>query len=337
MKINRTEFKAILEKVKPGLASKEIIEQTSSFAFVDGRVLTFNDEISISHPIDLDITGVVKSTELYSLLTKVKKEDLTIEVQENQMIVSAGKTKAGIVFQAEIQLPLDELTGLEFDWKPLPAPVLDAIAFVQECCSTNAAQPILTAVHLTKKAVVASDGFRLAEWKVKCPVDLVLIPKSSILEVLKFKPSFISTNTGWCHFKHENGAILSCRVIEGKFPNCDSVWINEGDELTFPDTVKEALERVEIFAKKDFSMDESIEVLCVGNRLTLRAESDNGWIKEKLSLSGNEKEFSFNITPVLFRSILKHAKTCIVQGNSKIQFSTDQWRYLALLRAKQSK
>ena len=48
MKINKKELQEALERVKPGLASRELIEQSTSFAFMRDRVVTYNDEISIS-------------------------------------------------------------------------------------------------------------------------------------------------------------------------------------------------------------------------------------------------------------------------------------------------
>ena len=51
MKTNKTKLQTALEIVKPGLANKEIIEQSTSFAFLKGKVVTYNDEVSISHPL----------------------------------------------------------------------------------------------------------------------------------------------------------------------------------------------------------------------------------------------------------------------------------------------
>ena len=51
MKINRLILQKALETVKPGLANKEMIEQATSFAFMKDKVVTYNDEISISYQI----------------------------------------------------------------------------------------------------------------------------------------------------------------------------------------------------------------------------------------------------------------------------------------------
>ena len=48
--MKKAELIKALEAVRPGLANKEMIEQSTSFAFMKDRVVTYNDEISISYP-----------------------------------------------------------------------------------------------------------------------------------------------------------------------------------------------------------------------------------------------------------------------------------------------
>ena len=48
MKLNKADLQRALEIVKPGLANKEMIEHSTSFAFINGKVITYNDEISLS-------------------------------------------------------------------------------------------------------------------------------------------------------------------------------------------------------------------------------------------------------------------------------------------------
>jgi len=77
MNIQKEQLKKALETVKPGLAGKEIIEQSTSFAFMGDRVVTYNDEISISHPVEgLNLTGAIRAEELYQLLSKLKREEI---------------------------------------------------------------------------------------------------------------------------------------------------------------------------------------------------------------------------------------------------------------------
>ena len=62
MKINREELLNQLESVLPGLSTREIIEQSSCFVFMNKEVITYNDEISCSHKSRLDIEGAIVAT-----------------------------------------------------------------------------------------------------------------------------------------------------------------------------------------------------------------------------------------------------------------------------------
>lgn len=334
MKINKTELKNALEKVRPGLASKEIIEQTNAFAFMDGKVVTYNDEICISYPIELPITGAVKADELYALLGRLKKDEITVEVTENELLLTSGRTRAGIAFCPEVRLPLDEIAEASFDWLPLDKSFAAAVGFVQSCCSSDFSRPVLTGVHIQSKKVTASDAYRMAEHRCKSPIDGVIIPRASLIEALKLTPIAVCTGRGWVHFKVENDATFSCRVIEGKFPDTTPCWLpeKEGVSVVFPETIEDALSRVEVFAKADHAQDEVIEITCEGQRMVMKAKKDSGWIEEKLALKGNTEDFSFNITPLLFRYVLQYTKACQLTAQ-KIQFSQKDWKYLAMLKA----
>ena len=86
-----------LETVKPGLASKEMIEQSTSFAFMNDRVVTYNDEISLSHPVkDLEIEGAIQAEQLYKLLNKLKKDEIEVEIKGNELLLKSGNTEAGL-------------------------------------------------------------------------------------------------------------------------------------------------------------------------------------------------------------------------------------------------
>ena len=91
MKVKKENLRNALEIVKPGLSNKELIEQSTSFAFIKGRVVTYNDEISISHPVeDLKNSGAIKAEELYALLSKIKEEEIDIVPQEAEILIKDG-------------------------------------------------------------------------------------------------------------------------------------------------------------------------------------------------------------------------------------------------------
>ena len=54
MEVNREGLLEILQRVQPALADVEMLEQSRSFVFTNERVYTYNDEIAISHPCQMD-------------------------------------------------------------------------------------------------------------------------------------------------------------------------------------------------------------------------------------------------------------------------------------------
>jgi len=190
--MNKTNLQTALEIVKPGLAGKEMIEQSTSFAFMEGRVVTYNDEISISHPIEgLKINGAVQAEELYELLSKLKKDEIEITTKGNEIILKSGRTKAGLTLQQEIKLPLEEIGELG-KWKPLPEDFLKHIKFAMAACSRDMSRPVLTCVHVSKDGIIeGSDSFRIArcQLKTEMPVKTFLLPASSAIQVIRVEPT----------------------------------------------------------------------------------------------------------------------------------------------------
>jgi len=72
MKVNREAFLQCLETVQPGLSTREVVEQASSFIFKEGEVFSFNDELFCRNKSTLNSSfqGAVKADKLLNLLRK---------------------------------------------------------------------------------------------------------------------------------------------------------------------------------------------------------------------------------------------------------------------------
>jgi DNA polymerase III sliding clamp (beta) subunit (PCNA family) len=339
MQINRQELLTALEKVKPGLANKEMIEQSTSFAFMDEKIVTYNDEISISHPVkNLNITGAVKAEELYKLLGKLKKDEIEVEITDNEILLTSGKAKAGLTLQQEITLPLDEIEiGA---WKKLPDPeeFKKALSFVLFSVSKDMSRPVLTCIHIDEAGYVeACDNQRLARYQIKkLPINIPLIPAFSINELLKYDFTHVclSKVKGWAHFKTKEGTIFSCRTLAesyGDFPDVSHLLEIEGKEITFPKTINEILDRAIIFAKQDFAMDENITINIKNKKIQIRAEGPSGWFEEQANIRYSNAPISFAINPNFFKDIINQSSSCIV-GEKCLKFIGGNWEHVVMVR-----
>jgi len=341
MKLIKAELLNALEIVKPGLASRELIEQSTSFAFLGGRVVTYNDEISISHPVaGIDFEGAIKAEELYQLLNKTKKDEIELVAEENEVRIVAGRTKAGITFQTEVKLPLEELGEID-NWKAVPENFAAALKFVQFTCSKDmAGQPVLACVHIQKKGkdkgvIESCDNVRLTRYQIgKVPIESsVLIPVGNVKELLKYPITEMAEGNGWVHFRTKTETVFSCRVMSGdEYPNVDKSGILtvEGTDVEFPTSIGEILDRAAIFVNKDYVTGDNVQVTLHANKLKIRGQSEAGWLEETAKMVYEGPEITFMVPPLFLKDILDQTNKCVI-GAEKLKFQGENWEYVAAL------
>ncbi len=332
--MKKQELQIALEIVKPGLAKKEKIEQATSFAFINDYVVTYNDEISIRHPIKgLNINGAIQANELYSLLTKLKKDEIEIEKTENELIIHSGKTKAGLILQKEIILPLDEIGEIN-TWKSLPSIFCKHLKFAMHACSRDMNTPVITCVHVRKDGVLeATDNYRLVNCTGdKIPINNFLLPASAAVEVIKLEPTKIASGNNWVHFQNENNTIISCRIFEGTFNDSSAFLKIKGAKLLLPQTIPDILERVMVFAQREFFLSEDVFITIENKKIKLHAKSDTGWIEEEANIRYDGEKIEFIISPQLFRDVLKETNE-LIMGSNSVKFIAEDWEYVILLKA----
>jgi DNA polymerase III sliding clamp (beta) subunit (PCNA family) len=335
MQINKGELLQALKIVKPGLASKETIEQSTHFAFKDGRVITYNDAVSISHPVPSmePFTGVVNSKELYSIIDKINHDKITFEVEKNEIKLTAGRIKAGLTMTEEIRLPLDEISS-EKEWQPLPERFLEALKLTVYSCSNDASVPAFTCVHIAGDMVESSDGIRLTQFTLDQSFHRksILISGRSVKDLIAYEIKSIALDESWAHFHTDDDTIISCRISMGKYPDTNVIADIQGLEIKFPARLHTVLERAEVFAERDYSLDEEVEIELNDNQATIKAKSPSGWFEETVLLKYQGEPVQFFVHPTFLKEICQRNTSCIV-GKNRLKFFGDNWQHIIALKA----
>ncbi len=331
MQLKRMELIAALEEVKPGLASKDIIAQSTSFVFVSDSITTFNDEISVWKPFKSGIEGAVRANELYSLLGKIKDDDIEIGIVENELIVKAGRKKAGIKLEAEIMLPLDEVDIEHTKFTKLPANFLKAISIASYCAAKDLSKPLLTCVYIDGDVVIASDDFRIIQVNFDSEIksEPILLPASVVKFLGKYDVKRLSHSPGWIHFHADDGLIFSARVLAGKFPEVEQFLQVKGKDLHFPSGVLEMLDRAGVFTAGSVNGD-FVTVIVEDRTMTIKGEGDYGWLQETANCKYKGDKIEFSVDPAFLIDILKDLKKCVV-GDGALLFEGDNFKHVVSL------
>jgi hypothetical protein len=310
--------------VTPGLSPKEIIEQSASFIFRDGRVVTFNDEVACSIECKLGISGAVVANPLLALLGRLEEDEVSVEQSGGELLVKSGRRKAGIRMDSEVVLPIDAIEDPK-EWRELHSDFLEAIAVVRGCASSNESEFMLTCVHIHPEWIEACDQFQVARYPLATGLkESTLVRSSSLKSVLGLDVKEFSQTANWLHFRNPAGLVLSCRRYSRKYKILDEYLDVDGPKVTLPDGLQEIVNKAQIFssAGDDGNL---ITVELRSGKIRLSGRGSNGWYSEVQEMKGYDGDgMKFAIAPSLLIEMSKRASTCkVTLGRLKIQ--TKKW------------
>lgn len=332
IRVEREKFLQVLETVQPGLSPREIVEQSSSFVFKGGRVITFNDEVACSRTsgLPLDFTGAVQAAPLLTLLGKLVEEELELQIGEGELLVLGKKRKAGIRMEATITLPVDSVEQ-PTEWQQLPEDFSDAVDMVQQCASKDESQFALTCVHLHPRWMEACDNFQITRYKlVTGVVKACLVRKEALRHITGLGMTKFAETETWLHFSGPSELQLSCRRYTEQYPDLAAyLKVEDGQPLTLPKGLAEATEKAQIFSAENPDNDQVLVELRP-QKLRIKGQGNSGWFSEVKTIAYDGPELSFLISPKLLTELTKRVNDCEI-SKDRLKVSGGKWIYLSCL------
>ena len=332
MNIKREEFLNDLEQVKSGLSPREFVEQSSCLCFIDGDVVTFNDEVSCRKKVGLDITGAVQADRLFDILGKLEDEVLTVTENEKGELEFRGKRKSfGVTKEAEIFLPIDHVERPE-KWRPLPKEFTEAVGMVMHCTSTDESKFVLTCVHIAPEHIEACNQFQMLRVALKTGVsDSVLVRGTALRDLTQLAMDKVCLTKNWIHFKNGSGLVYSCRRYSEVYPSLDKLLKMKGHPIVLPKGLGKASERAAVFAV-DPAGEPYVTVSLVSGKVRVKGEGVSGWYKEVSKVSYDGPPIEFLISPELLTHITANYAEATI-SKDRLEVTGGHWRYVAALSA----
>ena len=327
MKTNRQDLINILQKIKPALSTKGIIEQGNTFVFTEDLIVTYNDQISIMFPFKSDIEGCLPASEFYILLSEMKGEEIKFSIDEDKLKIVGDGVKASLNL-----LQIDDIIIPEIPnkWNELPEDFIEGISFCIFSASKDMTNPFLTCLNINEGLIISSDNYRISQYKMKSEIDNFLLPATSAIELVKLENiKFYCLKDSWIYFKNEDEIIFCSRVVEDKYPDISELLLVEGDRLKLPDGLKQIIKTSSILAEGEFDIARKIEVNISGSMIKCKGQNKAGWVEGEISLKF-DGDISFSINPEFFIHILDKATTVII-GEDKLLFRSGQFKHLISL------
>lgn len=323
MKIDRLKLIRVLQAMTPGLATKETIEQSTSFIFTGKQVVTYNDEIAIYHPIDFELEGAVMAKEFLKLLEKMKEPELEIAVTDSELLLEGAKNKAGVRFTLKTSInEIVEVLGKVKKFNKLPTSFCNAAKFCLFSVGHENTKPMLTCMHFSGNQSIACNDARITLYTFEdAELPVMNIPAYEIKSLKDYAPTEYATTPGWVHFKNAEGVVYSCRTMEGNYPKDQVLKIIAsiaGDKMTLPDTLGEVLDRASVFTNENSKtiFDNRVRVTLETGKLTVRGDGVKGWFEESLRIRYKGETINFETNPEFMQDILKYSNEVVIGENA---------------------
>ena len=332
MKVNRTEFYRILSDIKLGLASKEFIEQTSSFIFKDNKVFAYNDQILACAEFESEINGVVQAEPLLKILQKTKEDEITIELKESEMLLKGKRFSSGIKFTSEIKLPIDDM-DLDQKFQKVPDNFVQLVRLACYTTGTSISDQILSCVHFDHSKVESCDNDRITICKFD-DFDIggeFLVQGKNLMQVLKLEIDSVAFSPTWMYFKlKDNSTIIACRLYMDQYLNLEShIPEEDGREIQFPKEIEDIIDRADIFSKNEMTAEKNVHIDLNDGKLVISTKNDNGWFKERAKVTSKET-LKFSINTDFFKDIIKLSDTISVIDDVLLFEDTNSMHFIKL-------
>ena len=339
MKIKQSELVKILDFLKPGVASKEIVEQSTYVVFDKHAISSFNDIVFAAVPLpDLDFVAAVLAAPFMDIVRKLPAGVLTLSLKDDKLRLRSSKTTVTINIVQEMNRDISDIPT-DVPWKKVPRGFIDSLYMCATATARTFATPVLTAVHMTGNVMEGCDNFRAARVAFKKSVfgkDSILLPNKVLAagNWKSYKFTEFGFVDGWFCIRTEDKWTSVCRTYPGgEYPNVAGLFEDlEGKDVEFPLDLKDALERSDAVVGTSHNITQgNVFVLMEKTTLTLTGDGDFGRIVEKVSCKNvGKRSIAFSVSPVALLDILERTNTATV-AVGRILFIVDDLEYMACL------
>lgn len=223
-------------KVQLPILANILLKTQKNKLLVCATNLELSISLSIGAKVEEEGEITVSAKTLTEIVNNLKPGHIDLEVEKEVLKIFTPMFEARVVGMDSSDFPqIPQETGVDLLTIPSQE-MLEALECTLFAVSTDETRPVLTGVLLIVKgknlSLVATDGFRLSQKKLKLDLDSeekrLILPKSALVEVLRLSRE--DEVIGLSFKKSENqiifgisNVVLSSRVIEGDFPDFERI------------------------------------------------------------------------------------------------------------------
>ncbi len=343
IEVKRLEILKQLESAAVAITSKPLIEQSDTFVFKEGRLITFDGEICTRQksPFGDKIEGSILAADFLKILQRFPDDILMITKRSGKLIIKGKRRSAGLTMMTEVLLPYSNIPEPE-KYRKVPEGLQNNLTQASHVCRKNDNQLRCSHIHVAKNYVEATDGFRLFRADIKTGlIQSILVPAINLLAACKFEITKMAADDfGWLHFVTNDKMCISLLCAEDTYfdkKELDKILNKTGEEVILPSNLPEILARAEVMDGQDFlisNWSSHVTISLSANLLRVTNRKDEGWFREVRKCKYDGPEMTFSIHPTFLKDLFKRTRKAIINDN-QIKIKVDNIHFTAILETKE--
>ncbi len=339
MEVKREEVLRKLENAIVAVTTNAILEQSDTYVFKDGKLVTFDGEILTRQesPFDTEIEGSIIAGDFLKVLQRFPDETLQVRRHGGELIIKGRRRSAGIKMMADVLLPYEDIP-IPKKWREWPEGLRDALMQAITVCGKDETVPKTTHVHIAQDRVEASDSFRVLRIDIKTGLrHPILVHAMSLVNACKYDLKKMSVSKGgWFHVATSDDMTMSllCSADEYyKVELIDRLLNVEGEEVTLPSNLPDILSRAEVMDTPNLSIggwDSKVTISLHDNVLRVTSRKEEGWFRETKKVRYDGPELTFSIHPTFLKELVGQTRKVII-SNRQIKVDAGNIHFTAAL------
>lgn len=345
MIVSRANLLDVLNKVRPGKASKSHIKEMENVQFSGQDVITYNDQVGIMVPFETDFEASVNYDDFHKIISKLDTNELDLEVVENELLITTEGTKAGLVLMnyEVLGVMIDALVehmpndANDLKWIDIPSDFLTGVSLCTPAAESNVSKGILACMYTNGTNIICTDNARIAIYNLTETFDeSFLIRAGLVSELSKFDAKQICVSDAWVNFSAEDKSVFSARRVRGDGLDFYLEVLDgfDGKALQLPDGLKEIVNAASVMSSNDD--DKEMGITLKDGEMICTTQNERGWVEKSITVEGMKKsEMELNVSAVHLAQILDLPDIKMTVGDGKSLFESGNFKYILLHRGEE--
>lgn len=306
MEFIASDIKRQLDKLNSLLSNKGLVENSNRFVFDEEGIFAFDGETFVATIFPTELFGAVEGETFYKFIEKLGANKISIEEEENEIIIRKGRSESRFSFEKEVSCPLDLVID---EWKDLPSNFLEALNICSYTTGSDYTDMRTVCIHVKDNICESSDIYRITIFEMQGKIeDELFIPNDVLTFFNKSKPVRYCVRENWVYYEDIDGTIIAHRkpTFEKDYPDLRSkvMQLTDFHIIELPEKLYESLDKSSVFLEGKFEGDKFVTIICDDGKLALESKNIGKQYNDQMRVHFKDK-IKFEINPVFLMQMME--------------------------------